>query len=124
MVRSCTKHIKSSQSSIKFNSIDISARQKKTSIKGVVGEYETIAKLTKQGFYVAKSCDPSCPFDIVIVDKDGKIQLLDIKTNTYRKTNKGKSLENKPKGSYRICRTPTKEQKKLGIKLVMVDYEK
>ena len=124
MVRSCTKHIKSSQSSIKFNSIDISARQKKTSIKGVVGEYETIAKLTKQGFYVAKSCDPSCPFDIVIVDKDGKIQLLDIKTNTYRKTNKGKSLENKPKGSYRICRTPTKEQKKLGIKLIMVDYEK
>ena len=89
-----------------------------------MGEYETIAKLTKQGFYVAKSCDPSCPFDIVIVDKDGKIQLLDIKTNTYRKTNKGKSLENKPKGSYRICRTPTKEQKKLGIKLVMVDYEK
>ncbi len=124
MVRSCTKHIKSSQFSLKFNSIDISARQKKTSIKGVVGEYETIAKLTKQGFYVAKSCDPSCPFDIVIVDKDGKIQLLDIKTNTYRKTNKGKSLENKPKGSYRICRTPTKEQKKLGIKLVMVDYEK
>ena len=124
MVRSCTKHIKSSQSSIKFNSIDISARQKKTSIKGVVGEYETIAKLTKQGFYVAKSCDPSCPFDIVIVDKDGKIQLLDIKTNTYRKTNKGKILKNKPKGSYRIYRSPTKEQKKLGIKLVMVDYEK
>ena len=124
MVRSCTKHIESSQSSIKFNSIDISARQKKTSIKGVVGEYETIAKLTKQGFYVAKSCDPSCPFDIVIVDKDGKIQLLDIKTNTYRKTNKGKILKNKPKGSYRIYRSPTKEQKKLGIKLVMVDYEK
>jgi len=89
-----------------------------------VGEYETIAKLTKQGFYVAKSCDPSCPFDIVIVDKDGKIQLLDIKTNTYRKTNKGKILKNKPKGSYRIYRSPTKEQKKLGIKLVMVDYEK
>ena len=124
MVRSCIKHIKSGQSSLKSNKLDISARQKKTSIKGVVGEYEAIANLTKQGFYVAKSCDPACPFDIVIVDKDGRIQLLDIKTNTFRKTNRGKSLKNKPKGSYRICRSPTKEQKKLGIKLIMVDYEK
>ena len=123
MVRSCVKHIKSSQSSLKSNQIDISARQKKTSIKGVVGEYEAIARLTKQGFYVAKSCDPACPFDIVIVDKDGKIQLLDIKTITYRKTNKGKSLKDKPKGSYKICRSPTREQKRLGIKLIMVDYE-
>ena len=51
---------------------------KKSSIKGTVGEYDAIAKLTKAGYYVAKSCDPSCPFDIVIVDKNGKIQLLDI----------------------------------------------
>ena len=123
MVRSCIKHIKSGQSSLKSNRLDISARQKKTSIKGVVGEYEAIANLTKQGFYVAKSCDPACPFDIVIVDKDGRIQLLDIKTNTYRKNNKGKSLKNKPKGSYRICRSPTEEQKRLNIKLLMVDYK-
>ena len=123
MVRSCIKHIKSGQSSLKSNRLDISARQKKTSIEGVVGEYEAIANLTKQGFYVAKSCDPACPFDIVIVDKDGRIQLLDIKTNTYRKNNKGKSLKNKPKGSYRICRSPTKEQKRLNIKLLMVDYK-
>ena len=123
MVRSCIKHIKSGQSSLKSNRLDISARQKKTSIKGVGGEYEAIANLTKQGFYVAKSCDPACPFDIVIVDKDGRIQLLDIKTNTYRKNNKGKSLKNKPKGSYRICRSPTKEQKRLNIKLLMVDYK-
>ena len=82
----------------------ISDRQKKTSIKGTVGEYEAIAKLTKQGFYVAKSVDPACPFDIVIVDRNGKIQLIDIKTNTFRKNKKGKSLQNKPKGSYRICR--------------------
>ena len=102
----------------------ISERQKKTSIKGTVGEYEAIAKLTRQGYFVAKAVDPACPFDIVIVDKNGKIQLIDIKTNTFRKHKKGKSLKNKPKGSYRICRSPTKEQKKLGIKLMMVDYEK
>ena len=101
----------------------ISDRQKKTSIKGTVGEYESIARLTKQGFYVAKSVDPACPFDIVIVDRNGKIQLIDIKTNTFRKNKKGKSLQNKPKGSYRICRSPTKEQKRLNIKLLMVDYK-
>jgi uncharacterized protein YfaT (DUF1175 family) len=102
----------------------ISDRQKKTSIKGTVGEYESIANLTRQGYFVAKAVDPACPFDIVIVDRNGKIQLIDIKTNTFRKHKKGKSLKNKPKGSYRICRSPTKEQKKLGIKLMMVDYEK
>ena len=122
MVRSSTESDKSSKSGYKPDKL-ISERQKKTSIKGTVGEYETIAKLTKEGFFVAKSVDPACPFDIVIVDKNGKIQLLDIKTNTYRKHRKGKSLKDKPKGSYKICRSPTKEQKRLGIKLFMVDYE-
>jgi len=97
----------------------ISERQKKTSIKGTVGEYETIAKLTKQGYFVAKSCDPSCPFDIVIVDKNGKIQLIDIKTQTYRKYKKGIKLKSPKK----IYRTPTKQQKKLGIKLLSVIYK-
>ena len=96
---------------------------KQSSIKGTVGEYDTIAKLTKAGYYVAKSCAPTCPFDIVIVDKNGKIQLLDIKTITYRKRAKGKILKNKPKGSYKIHRTPTREQKRLGIRLLMINYE-
>ncbi len=122
MVRSSTKHNKSSKSSADSNKI-ISDRQKKTSIKGTVGEYEAIAKLTREGYYVAKSCDPACPFDIVIVDKNGKIQLIDIKTNTYRKNKKGKSLKDKHKGSYKIHRSPTKQQRKLGIKLMMVDYD-
>ena len=122
MVRSSTKHNKSSKSSVDSNKI-ISDRQKKTSIKGTVGEYEAIAKLTREGYYVAKSCDPACPFDIVIVDKNGKIQLIDIKTITYYKNKKGKSLKDKPKGSYKIHRSPTKQQRKLGIKLMMVDYD-
>ena len=122
MVRSSTKHNKSSKFSADSNKI-ISDRQKKTSIKGTVGEYEAIAKLTREGYYVAKSCDPACPFDIVIVDKNGKIQLIDIKTNTYYKKFRGKKLKDKPKGSYKIHRSPTKQQKKLGIKLMMVDYD-
>ena len=101
----------------------ISDRQKKTSIKGTVGEYQTIADYTRQGYWVAKSVDPSCPFDIVIVDKNGKMHLIDVKCATFRKNKKGKSLKNKPKGSYRISRSPTKEQKRLNIKLKMFHYD-
>ena len=49
MVRSSTQHNKSGQSSLESSEINISKRQKKTSIKGTVGEYETLAKLTKDG---------------------------------------------------------------------------
>ena len=85
-----------------------------TNVKGTIAEYVEIANLTKQGYWVAKSCDPQCPFDLVAVAQDGTIQLLDIKTNTYRKHIK----------PYRrkIWRTPTAKQKKLGIKIVMVDH--
>ena len=89
------------------------------SIKGTVGEYKIISELTKRGYMVAKSVDPQCPFDLVVVDENGKITLLDIKTNTYRK--KGKP--NWEKRSRKIYRTPTDKQKNLNIKLLMVDYE-
>ena len=89
------------------------------SIKGTVGEYKIIFELTKRGYMVAKSVDPQCPFDLVVVDQNGKITLLDIKTNTYRK--KGKPNWNKR--SRKIYRTPTEKQKKLNIKLLMVDYK-
>ena len=85
-----------------------------TNIKGTIGEYQEIVNLTRQGYWVAKSCDPQCPFDLVAVSPNGTIKLLDIKTNTFRKNVK----------SYRrkIWRTPTAKQKKLGIKIIMVDH--
>ena len=85
-----------------------------TNIKGTIGEYQEIVNLTRQGYWVAKAVDPQCPFDLVAVAPDGDIQLLDIKTNTYRK-------QIKP---YRrkIWRSPTAKQKKLGIKIIMVDH--
>ena len=85
-----------------------------TNVKGTIGEYQEIVDLTKQGYWVAKAVDPQCPFDLVAVSPDGKIQLLDIKTNTYRKHIK----------PYRrkIWRSPTAKQKKLGIKIKLVDH--
>jgi hypothetical protein len=85
-----------------------------TNIKGTIGEYQEIVNLTRQGYWVAKAVDPQCPFDLVAVAPDGSVRLLDIKTNTYRKNVK----------SYRrkIWRSPTAKQKKLGIKIIMVDH--
>ena len=85
-----------------------------THIKGTIGEYQEIVNLTRQGYWVAKACDPQCPFDLVAVSPNGTVKLLDIKTNTFRKNVK----------SYRrkIWRSPTAKQKKLGIKIIMVDH--
>jgi hypothetical protein len=85
-----------------------------TDVKGTISELQEVVNLTRQGFHCAIAVNPQCPFDIVAVSPDGDIRLLDIKTNTYRKNVK----------SYRrkIWRTPTAKQKKLGIKIIMVDH--
>ena len=88
-----------------------------THIKGTIGEYQEIVNLTKAGWYISKSCDPQCPFDLVAVSHDGQtIRLIDVKTNTYRtKRNKDGTIQ-------RIGRARTKLQKEMGIELLMVDH--
>jgi len=88
--------------------------------KGTIGEYQAIVNLTKQGFHVALACNPQCPFDLVAVSNDGNIRLIDVKSETYRKTYKKKTWN---KRSLKIYRCPTKKQKKLKIELMMVDNE-
>jgi len=84
------------------------------SLKGVVSEYQCCVDFSKQGKWVFKAIDPQSPCDLITLDVDGKIDLIDVKTNTYRKNVK----------SYRrkIWRIPTAKQKKLGIKILMVDH--
>ena len=88
--------------------------------KGTIGEYQAIVDLTKQGYHVALACNPQCPFDLVAVGEDGEIRLIDVKSNTYRKTYKKKTWN---KRSLKIYRCPTKKQKELKIELMMVDNE-
>jgi len=85
-----------------------------TDVKGTISELQEVVNLTRKGYHCAIAVNPQCPFDIVAVSPDGDIRLLDIKTNTYRKNVK----------PYRrkIWRSPTAKQKKLGIKIVMVDH--
>ena len=78
----------------------------------MVAELKAIKLLTKQGYWCARSLDPQSPFDIVAVDKKGKVRLIDVKVVSYRKAN-----------NWRINRSQSKKQKELNIEIMMIDYE-
>ena len=89
----------------------------KKTIKGTIGEHKAIIQLMKSGYHVAKAVDQHCPFDLVTVNKDGNVELIDVKTITIRK----KIKPNWTIKSKRINRVLTKIQKKMGVKHLMVD---
>ena len=105
---------------IKSAKLSIQSTKLTKAQKGTIGEYQAIVDLTKQGYHVALACNPQCPFDLVAVNDDGDIRLIDVKSNTYRKTYKKKTWN---KRSLKIYRCPTEKQKKLKIELMMVDNE-
>jgi hypothetical protein len=86
------------------------------SIKGVCSELKAVEEFLKKGYYVARSMDPQCPFDIVVVDKKGKTTLYDIKSVSRRKT---KSYNCKPGDT--INRSVSKGQKSLGVKIHYIE---
>jgi len=108
----------SNNKSVKPNKLRIQSNKLTKAQKGTIGEYQAIVNLTKQGFHVALACNPQCPFDLVAVSNDGDIRLIDVKSETYRKTYKKKTWN---KRSLKIYRCPTARQKKLKIELMMVD---
>ena len=55
-----------------YTSSIISDRQKRTSLKGTASEYQAIAELTKQGFFVAKAVDPACRLILLLLVKKVK----------------------------------------------------
>ncbi len=110
----------SNNKSVKPNKLRIQSNKLTKAQKGTIGEYQAIVNLTKQGYHVALACNPQCPFDLVAVSNDGNIRLIDVKSETYRKTYKKKTWN---KRSLKIYRCPTKKQKKLKIELMMVDNE-
>jgi hypothetical protein len=85
-------------------------------IKGVCSELIAAEQFLKKGYYVAKSLDPQCPFDLVVINKKGKIRLIDVKSTSYRKN---KSYNCRP-GDI-INRYPSDKQKKLGIEIYYVE---
>jgi hypothetical protein len=86
------------------------------SIKGVCSELVAVKDFLKKGYYVARSMDPQCPFDIIVVDKKGKTTLFDVKSVSYRKT---KSYN--CRAGTTINRSVSKKQKALGVKIYYVN---
>ena len=85
-------------------------------IKGVCSELIAAKEFLNRGYYVAKSLDPQCPFDLIVVDKQGKTRLLDVKSVSYRKS---QSYNCKPGDT--INRSISKKQKSLGVEIYYVD---
>ena len=92
--------------------------------KGVIGEYLTCIEKIKENKWVFTSIDPQSPCDLITLDKEGNIELIDVKTKTFRHKNyvDKKGYKRNTKGSA-ISRSTTKLQKKLNIKLLMRDYK-
>jgi hypothetical protein len=89
-------------SSLKYNDFKT---KRMPSLKGAITELAVAHKFLKKGYFVSKSLDPSCPFDLIITDDSGKCFLIDVKTISHRK--KDNSI---------ISRTLNQIQKEMNIK--------
>ena len=87
----------------------------KKSAKGAIGELTVAIDYMKKGYWVALAVDPHSPFDLIVVDDEGRCQLIDSKCNSVRTTGKRK-------GS-RINRLLNKKQKEMGVRLKYVDCD-
>jgi len=88
------------------------------SVKGITSELVAAVEYMKRGYYVSFSLDPLCPFDLVVTDNNGDSFLVDVKTESKRKTKVGTHGV-----GGRIYRKLSKEQKKMGVRLKYVTWE-
>ena len=79
--------------------------------KGMQSEQIAILHLIEKGFFVFKNLYGLGPADLIATDESGKVEIYDVKSESYRKT---------WKPGTRICRKLTQEQKKLKMKFIFV----
>ena len=77
----------------------------KDSTKGTMNELRAINEFLKKGCVVCKNVEAQGPFDISVTWPSGKVELLDVKTNSFRKR------DNLP-----IHRSLSIAQKELGVR--------
>ena len=82
----------------------------KDSTKGTVNELRAINEFLKKGCVVCKNVEAQGPFDISVTWPSGQTELLDVKTNSFRKRD----------GSP-IHRSLTPIQQELGVSLYYKD---
>ena len=81
-------------------------------IKGDRAELIAQEFFIKKGFYVFNNISQHGPVDLMIMDNDGHVMLIDVKALSLR-----------TKNGWKVNRTPTEEQSKLGVQLVFVDLD-
>ena len=82
--------------------------------KGMQSEQIAILHLIEKGFFVFKNLYGLGPADLIAIDESGKVEIYDVKSESYRKT---------WKPGTRICRKLTQEQKKLKMKFIFVERD-
>ena len=82
--------------------------------KGMQSEQIAILYLIEKGFFVFKNLYGLGPADLIAIDESGKVEIYDVKSESYRKT---------WKPGTRICRKLTQEQKKLKMKFIFVERD-
>jgi hypothetical protein len=85
-------------------------------VKGVVSELKATEILLKHGLLVYKNVSPNGLVDLIAMDQEGRIFLIDVKTISFRKKYKQPSRKE-------IRRSPSGQQKKLGVILMIIDRE-
>ena len=82
--------------------------------KGMVAEQIAIQFLLQKGFFVFKNLYGVGPADLIAINEKGKVNIYDVKSESYRKT---------WKPGTRIPRSLTLEQRKLKMKFIFVDKD-
>ena len=79
--------------------------------KGIHSEQIAILYLIEQGFFVFKNLHGLGPADLIAIDEQGRVEIYDVKSESYRKT---------WRPGTRIFRRLTQEQKRLKMKFIFV----
>ena len=84
-------------------------------IKGDRAELIAAEYFMNLGYSVHRNMSQHGPVDMVLLEEDSKGEtiLVDVKALSLR-----------TKNGWKVCRTPTKKQKELGVQLVFVDLNK
>ena len=77
-------------------------------------EQLAVLYLIDKGYFVFKNLYGVGPADLIAIDEKGRVEIYDVKSESYRKT---------WKPGTRICRKLTQEQKKLKMKFIFVEKD-
>tara|TARA_R100001591_G_scaffold1130_1_gene2890 strand:+ start:4144 stop:4446 length:303 start_codon:yes stop_codon:yes gene_type:complete len=83
--------------------------------KGFINHTKAILWLTENNYYVFNNISGLGPCDVIAMNDDGDIIKIDIKSESIRKTG--------THAGHKIRRMPSEQQKKMGVKLLMVTKE-